>query len=72
MSVEATGTLVFYFNRDEALYALFLNFSETSFCFVFSLHWLSSIARTGRITFALSFEKWKCPVLLGRRSLQRL
>lgn len=49
MCVEATGTLVFYFNRDEGLYALFLNLSETSSFALFFPYWLiCSLAPLGQ------------------------
>lgn len=58
--VEATGSLVFYFSRDEGSYALFLNFSEASSfasspTFSLLAYLLSSIARAGKTTFASSF-----------------
>lgn len=39
MCVDTTGTLVFYFNRDETLYALFLNLSETRSFALFFPYW---------------------------------
>lgn len=49
MCVEATGTLVFYLNRDEALYALFLNSSKTSSFALFFPYWLiGSLALLGQ------------------------
>lgn len=67
MCVEATGTLVFYFNRHEGLYTLFLICLKQALLLCFSLmaFWLSSIARTGRIAFACLLRTGSAQCYLG-------
>lgn len=48
MCYEATGTLVFYFNRDEGLSALFLKLFETSSFTLFFLIGFLALALLGQ------------------------